>query len=127
MKRILPFILLAVAGCASQQPIEIINQSRASLKLLPKEDLLKCMGKPVHEEKTDKRETLIFSGAAPEQPTCPMRAFMGQQSPAKRYCWASVTLKEGRVENIEYPPSNDGVIVTGEQCAFLVENCVKTP
>jgi hypothetical protein len=129
MKRLIPLLLLALAGCASQSPLDVVHQSRTSLKLLPKEELLKCMGKPAREEKTDKRETLIFSGTVPEQPAaCPLRDLMGRtRNPDKRYCWVSVTLKEGRVENIEYPPGNEGVIVTGEQCAFLVENCVKMP
>lgn len=128
MKRLIPLLLLALAGCASQSPIDVVHQSRTSLKLLPKEELLKCMGKPAREDKADKRETLIFSGAVPEQPACPLRDLTGRtRNPEKRYCWVSVTLKEGRVESLEYPPGNEGVIVTGEQCAFLVENCVNKP
>lgn len=125
MKRILLPLLLALTGCASQS-IETIHQSHAALKLLTKEDLLKCMGKPAREDKTDKRETLIFTGVAPDH-SCPMDTLLGRSQPAKRHCWVSVALKDGRVEYVEYPPSNNGVIVTGEDCAFLVERCVKKP
>lgn len=41
------------------------------------------------------------------------------------YCEATFTLKDGIVKKITYHGRTGGLLTKDEQCAFIIENCLK--
>ena len=44
---------------------------------------------------------------------------------ARRYCEATFVLKDGMVQQVNYQGRTGGLLTKGEQCGFIVENCVQ--
>jgi hypothetical protein len=42
----------------------------------------------------------------------------------KRYCEVTFVLRNGIVEKVNYSGRTGGLITKGEQCGFVVENCL---
>lgn len=120
--RIFPFIFLALAGCAAQRA-EVAQRARTELVGMPREELLRCAGKPASEEQTRSGEILIYAGSTPDY-SCPLKKWAGSEPP-RRHCRARFTLERGRVAKVDYEDNSGKAIVTGDQCTFLVEHCVQ--
>ncbi len=46
-------------------------------------------------------------------------------SSQRRYCEVTFVLDNGVVKKVNYQGRTGGLISKGEQCAFVVENCVR--
>lgn len=123
-------ILLAVVGCAAQQRAEIATRAQGELVGMSKKDLLSCAGVPQRQERVDDLEFLTFSGGgdsvggAVVTQTSPSTAVATGRS-TRRYCEATFVLKDAVVQKVNYQGRTGGLLTKGEQCAFIVENCVK--
>jgi hypothetical protein len=118
-----------VAGCAIQRA-EIASRAQIELVGMSKKDLLLCAGAPLREERAEDLEFLTFAGggdsvgSAVATSTSPNTAMAVSKS-AHRYCEATFVLKNGMVQKVNYQGRTGGLLTKGEQCAFIVENCVK--
>ena len=43
----------------------------------------------------------------------------------RRFCTVNVVMSEGRVSRLNYSGPTGGILTSGEQCAFAVENCTQ--
>jgi hypothetical protein len=97
---------------------------------MSKKDLLACAGVPARRDRADDLEFLTFTGggdstaAAIASATSPSTA-VASGKVLHRYCDATFVLKDGIVQKVNYQGRTGGLLTKGEQCAFIVENCVK--
>lgn len=131
MKNVITVALcgLIVSSCAVQRA-EIASRAQTELVGISKKDLLLCAGVPLRQERIEDLEFLTFAGggdnvgSAVAINTSPDTAVVSGKS-ARRYCEATFVLKNGMVQKVNYQGRTGGVLTKGEQCAFIVENCVK--
>jgi hypothetical protein len=125
-------VLLGAAlasGCAVQRA-EIANRAQSEMIGKSKKDLLGCAGVPLRQERVDDLEFLTFGGGgdsvgtAVVTSTSPSTAVASGKS-AHRYCEATFVLKDGVIQRVNYQGRTGGLLTKGEQCAFIVENCVR--
>lgn len=132
MQRALLFILLVLAGfsgCAIQRA-GMASRAQSELVGMSKKDLLSCAGVPLRQERVDALEFLTYAGGgdsvgvAVGTLTSPSSAVAAGKS-ARRYCEATFVLKDGIVQRVNYQGRTGGLLTKGEQCAFIIENCLK--
>lgn len=125
-------LLLAVAvasGCAVQRA-KLANRAQSEMIGMSKKELLGCAGVPLRQERVDDLEFLTFGGGgdsvgtAVATSTSPNTAVAVGKS-AHRYCEATFVLKDGIIQRVNYQGRTGGLLTKGEQCAFIVENCVR--
>ncbi len=122
--------LIALTGCAAQQRAEIATRAQSELVGMHKKDLLSCAGVPHRQERIDGLEFLTFSGGGDHvggaviTQTSPSTAIATGRS-SRRYCEATFVLRDGVVQKVNYQGRTGGLITKGEQCAFVVESCLK--
>lgn len=120
---------LGLTACVFQRA-EIASRAQTELVGMSKKGLLSCAGVPVRQERVEDLEFLTFSGGgdtvggAVATQTSPSTAVAAGKR-AQRYCEATFVLKDGVVEKLNYQGRTGGLITKGEQCAFIVENCLK--
>lgn len=112
MKKLL-LIAVLLSGCVFQRA-EMASRAKSELIGMSKEDLLMCAGVPVKQEKIDDLEFLTYSGGG------------GDVGKILDYsCEATFILKDGIVKKINYQGRTGGPLTKDEQCAFIIENCLK--
>lgn len=118
-----------ITGCAAQHRAELASRAQTELIGMSKKDLLSCAGVPVRQEKVDDLEFLTYTGGGDSVGT----GYATQTSNSSaivvskrhhRYCEATFILKDGKVDKINYSGRTGGLATRGEQCAFIVENCL---
>ncbi len=131
MRNVIYIILCSfmAVSCAVQRA-EIASRAQVELIGMSKKDLLLCAGVPLRQERAEDLEFLTFAGggdsvgSAVATGTSPNTAIAVGKS-AHRYCEATFVLKNGAVQKVNYQGRTGGLLTKGEQCAFIVENCVK--
>lgn len=127
-------IILALCGltlcaCAFQRA-EIASKAQTELVGMTKADLLTCAGVPLRQERLGDLEFLTYAGggdsvgSAVATETSSTSAVVAGNA-THRYCEATFVLKDGIVKKVNYQGRTGGLLTKGEQCAFIVENCVK--
>jgi hypothetical protein len=133
-----------VGGCAIQRAV-VANQAQDKMIGLSKEEVLACMGPPANKMAEAATEvwsygsgdgrTTTFStarsrttGDITRQPggadfTANTRG-TGTAVSTSRFCTVNVVMSEGRVSRVNYAGPTGGLLTQGEQCAFVVKNCV---
>ena len=117
-------------GCAAQQRAQIATRAQTELIGMSKKELLTCAGVPLRQERIDDLEFLSFAGggdnlgAGVATNTSPTTAVAVGRS-AHRYCEATIVFQNGVVQKVNYQGRTGGFLTKGEQCAFIVENCLK--
>lgn len=120
-------LLVALAGCAAQQRAETAKRAQSELVGMSKAELLACAGAPVRAAMAGDTEVLTYVGGGDSTVVGAGAASSvggGVASVHRRYCEVTFVLKTGRVEKINYAGRTGGLITQGEQCAFVVENCM---
>ena len=80
---------------------------------------MSCAGVPQRQDRVDDLEFLTFAGGGDSVGG----GDTGRTN--RRYCEATFALKDGIVQRVNYQGRTGGLLTKGEQCAFIVENCVK--
>jgi hypothetical protein len=112
MKKLL-LIAFLLSGCVFQRA-EMANRAKSELLGMSKEDLLICAGVPLKQERIDDLEFLTYSGSG------------GDVGKILDYsCEATFILKDGIIKKITYHGPTGGPLTKNEQCAFIIENCLK--
>jgi hypothetical protein len=121
--------VLALSGCTIQRA-QTAARARAEMVGMSKGELLSCAGVPVRQDRADGLEFLTYAsggdsvGSTVVSQTSPSTAFAVGKS-TRRYCEATFVLKDGVVQRVNYQGRTGGLLTRGEQCAFVVENCLK--
>lgn len=122
-------LVVSFSGCTFQRA-GLASRAQTELVGMSKKELLSCAGVPVRQERVDDLEFLTYSGggdsvgAAVATSTSPSTAIAtGKRT--HRYCEVTFVLKDGVVQKVNYQGRTGGLLTKGEQCAFIVENCLK--
>ncbi len=120
---------LALCGCAVQQRAEVAGRAQTEMVGMSKKDLFLCAGVPVRQERVEDLEFLSYAGggdnvggAVAMNTSSNTAVAVGRSN--RRYCEATFVLKDNVVQKVNYQGRTGGVLTKGEQCAFIVENCV---
>jgi hypothetical protein len=121
--------ILVLAGCALQRA-DIANRARTEMVGMSKKDLLMCAGEPLRKNKLDGIELLTYIGGSESVYggsviSAPQNSAVGFGKSVHLYCEATFAIKEGVVQKVSYQGRTGGQSSQGEQCAFIVGNCVK--
>lgn len=135
MKKIALFCaLLALTGCAMQRAV-VANDARQQMVGMNKEQVLGCMGAPAGRAGEGATEVWTYSsGDGHTQVSTSVNAYGGPGFAtangfgvaSTRYCVVNVVMNGGRVSRVNYSGPTGGLITGGEQCAFAVQNCVRS-
>lgn len=132
MKKVLSIsivLIISIAGCTFQRA-SLATRAQTELVGMAKKELLFCAGVPIRQERIDDLEFLTYSGGgdsvgvAVATSTSPSTA-MATGKRTRRYCEATFILKDGIVQKVNYQGRTGGLLTKGEQCSFIVENCLK--
>lgn len=120
---------IAFAGCAVQRA-QIATRAQTELIGMSKKDLLSCAGVPLRQDHADDLEFLSFAGGGDSVGTAVATSTSSTTAvavgkSAHRYCEATFVLQNGIVQKVNYQGRTGGLVTKGEQCAFIVENCLK--
>ena len=121
---------LALAGCARLHRSEIASQAQTQMVGMSKKDLYLCAGVPVRQETVEGLEFLTYVGGGDSTgvgvgTAATPNVGVGVMSSQRRYCEVTFVLDNGVVKKVNYQGRTGGLISKGEQCAFVVENCVR--
>lgn len=123
--------LLLLSGCAEIQRAGIASRAQTEMVGISRQYLFYCAGVPMHQERVDDLEFLSYSGGGDSVEAGTATATssspaVGVSSRKHRYCDVTFVLKDGKVSKISYSGRTGGLFTRGEQCAFIVENCIST-
>lgn len=151
MRNITFLIICAFAftGCAVQ-PTQTATRAQTELIGMSKKELLSCAGVPLRQERIDDFEFLSFVSIGDSIETAVVTNTSSTMAVAEGksshpYCEATFVLQNGIVQKINYQSrgaakaNSNGAASLGkalgglifgkskksEQCAFIVENCLK--
>ena len=126
MSRYLVVLTLTLAGCITQQRAAVATRAQTELVGMSKKDPLMCAGVPARQERIDDLEFLAYEGGG-DSTSAAFRtsAYSAVSKTHQRNCEATFVLKDGVVQSVRYKGRTGGLFTKGEQCAFIVENCVR--
>ena len=131
-KRNSMIILLAVLVLATGCTIHRANMAKRPKKEMigmSKVNLLACAGAPMRSAVVHGVEYLTYAGGgdtvgyASAHPSG-YGSYTGSYSSHRRYCEVTFVLQNDAVVRINYSGRTGGLLTKGEQCAFVVENCL---
>ena len=124
-------MVLAVAlGACAFQRAQQATDAQTKMIGMSKEQVLACMGPPAAKAVEGVTEVWSYnsgngatvSGAA----VVAQRGFAsGVGTSSSRFCTVNVTMMNGSVSRMNYIGPTGGLLTEGEQCAFVVQNCLK--
>ena len=131
-----------LAGCAVERAATA-QQARQDLIGKSKAEIIACAGVPSSTIKEGQVEVLayqydgdvqVFQSSTAEaigtrsDNTVRTTGFgLGVSSVRRRQCIANFVFENGRLKQLNYSGRTGGVLTQGEQCAFIVSNCVQRP
>lgn len=138
-------VVLFGAGCAFQRA-QVAQDAQNKMVGLSKERVLQCMGAPagrmaeggseVWTYNSGNGHTSVSSSTNSDTSLSAVRtgpfisgdastSSFGTATATQRFCTVSVVMAEGRVSRVNYIGPTGGLLTSGEQCAFAVQNCVR--
>ncbi len=124
---LLVLLIAVLSGCAAQQRAETAKRAQIELVGMSKAALLSCAGAPVRTASSGDTEVMTYVGGGDSIVAgggAASTAGGGVATVQRRYCEVSFILRSGRVEKVNYAGRTGGLVAEGEQCAFVVQNCV---
>ena len=116
---------LGLSACASHQRANVAARAQTEMIGMSKKDLYQCAGVPVRQEQVDDLEFLTYAGGGDSTTAAIATSRTTAVSKtARRSCEATFVLKDGVVQKVNYQGRTGGLLSKGEQCAFIVDNCV---
>ena len=122
--------MLFLFGCAHLHRAELANRAKTELIGLSKKELYLCAGVPNRQDHIEDLEFLTYVGGGDNTgvglgTTVTNNVAVGAVSSQHRYCEVTFVLQNGVVHKINYQGRTGGWASEGEQCAFVVRNCLK--
>ncbi|MFZ5504612.1 MAG: hypothetical protein ACOY7P_03900 [Pseudomonadota bacterium] len=120
---------ITLGGCAVQRA-NLAERAQSEMVGMSKKELLLCAGVPLRQERVEDLEFLTFSGGGDSVSSgaataVSSKTVVGTETTTRRYCEATFVLKNSAIEKVSYQGRTGGLLTKGEQCAFIVENCLK--
>ncbi len=117
---------LCLSACATQHRASVASRAQTELVGMSKKDLLQCAGVPVRQDRVDDLEFLTYAGGGDSTTAAVATSdYSAVSKTHRRYCEATFVLKDGLVQKVNYQGRTGGWLSKGEQCAFIVENCLR--
>lgn len=139
----------ALAGCAVQRAV-VAQGAQEKMVGFSREQVLACMGPPATRAAEGTTEVWSY-GSGNDRTTTVGTGFAqtdgsisgerrGNQfsatgqatttslatvSSSRRFCTVNVVMTDGRVSRLNYAGPTGGILTGGEQCAFVVQNCLR--
>jgi hypothetical protein len=123
-------ITALLSSCASTKFGRADLAERAKVELVgkSKKDILMCAGVPLRSQRADNMEFMTYYSGGDSNAYMAGGAGSSAGGSAvsvkKRYCEVTFVLKDGIVEKVNYAGRTGGLITEGEQCAFVLQNCL---
>lgn len=119
---------IAVTGCVVSRA-GVASRAQRVMLGMTKAELFICAGVPAREAQAGGLEFLTYSGGGDSVSVAysnraTRRAGYAVGRTAQRYCEATFVLRDDVIERVNYSGRTGGLLTGGEQCAFIVENCV---
>jgi hypothetical protein len=126
---LVPFLI----GCAVQRAQQA-EDAKTQMIGMSKEQVFTCMGPPA--QKSSEGTTEIWSypsgnGRVDSVGTAGGVAYgsgafgIGSGFSEKRFYVVNLVMTDDKVKAVNYNGPTGGLLTTGEQCAYVIENCVK--
>lgn len=117
-------------GCANTafHRAELAKRAQTELIGMPKLDLLSCAGAPSRSERVGDVEFLTYVSGGDTTGYVAGGADSGGGSAvsmSRRYCEVTFVIRDGVVSKVNYTGRTGGLLTKGEQCGFVVENCLE--
>ena len=109
--------VLIVAGCAALDRAKLAERARTELVGVTKEHLLACAGAPDKRLASTDKEYLTYVIQTE-------RGTVEGTGGGSRFCEATFVVKDNRVEAVTYRGKTGGLLTKGEQCGYIVQNCL---
>lgn len=121
--------LILLCSCAAKERASTAQRAQGELVGLKKAEILACAGAPARAATADDVEVLTYVGGGDSRGVATGVGGPGVGTAVltthRRYCEATFVLRNGVVEKINYSGRTGGLATKGEQCAFVVQNCVR--
>jgi len=123
-------LAFACGACSPLQRAETAAQAQTQMVGMSKKDLYLCAGVPVRQQTVEGLEFLTYSGGGDTTSTgiatgTGSSTAVASGSSHRRYCEVTFVLRDSVIEKVNYQGRTGGPASKGEQCAFVVERCVK--
>lgn len=136
---------MVLAGCAIQRA-QVAQDARAQMVGFSKEQILACMGPPASKAAEGQTEVWSYASgngysstvASADISSTGQATRVGNQVygsanstgfgtavSTRRFCTVNVVMTNGAVAVVNYQGPTGGLLTAGEQCAFVVDACVK--
>ena len=134
-----------LAGCALQRA-QVAQDARAQMVGMTKEQVLACMGPPPNRAAEGQTEVWSYASGNGYSATVASANSSGNFEASRygnsisgtstgtasgtaistrRFCTVNVVISGGAVSAVNYQGPTGGLLTAGEQCAFVVDACVK--
>lgn len=142
-------VVMVLGGCAVQRAV-VAQGAQEKMVGLNREQILACMGPPGTRAVEGTTEvwsygtgngstTTIGTGYAQTHGLMSGERWGNQFSASgqatttslatanssRRYCIVNIVMSNGRVSRLNYSGPTGGILTSGEQCAFAVQNCLQ--
>jgi hypothetical protein len=121
---------MVLTGCASRRA-DVASRAQTELIGMSKKELLLCAGTPGRQDKVNNLEFLTYSssedggsGVGLGLSIAPALS-VGVGTSTRRYCEATFVLENDLIQKITYRGRTGGPLAKDEQCAFIVDLCLK--
>lgn len=131
MKYALVALGVLAAGCAAYERADLSRKARLQMIGMRQDHLRQCAGRPKRIDVRGETEIWTYESGGKDprtgdEPLVFGGAISSEASPIpRRYCVIRVFVDDGRVSRVEYRGVTGGAFSKGEQCAFVVANCIK--
>ena len=137
-------VMLLLQSCAFQRAADA-DKAKSQMIGMSMEQVLACMGVPAGRQAVAQTEVWSYpsggdsfssgsaSGFTNSYGTVQGNAYsgstygtaFGSSSTKQRYCVVNIVMEGGHVSAVNYSGRTGGLLTSGEQCAFAVENCIQ--
>lgn len=115
---------LLLASCALQRA-QVAADAQTKMVGMTKEQVLACMGPPQTKAAEGATEVWSYnSGDGSSTAVVGVGNGVAIASRSQRFCTVNVTMVSGRVGRMNYVGPTGGLLTPGEQCAFVLQNCI---
>ncbi|MGA8817928.1 MAG: hypothetical protein WB624_11590 [Xanthobacteraceae bacterium] len=115
---------LVLSACAIQRA-QVATEAQHSMIGLPKEQVLACMGPPANQASVGETEVWSYnSGNGQTNTLVSGNRFTASAITSQRFCTVNVVMTAGKVSALKYTGPTGGLLTSGEQCAFAIQNCI---
>ena len=122
------FLVMTVAGCKLQR-LELARNAQTELIGVTKNYILGCAGVPHRKAKEGSTEFLTYvsggdSVGSGTYSSSGSGSVFGTLFSQRRYCEVTFVIYNDLVTRVNYTGRTGGLLTQGEQCGFVLQNCL---